>query len=94
MTLKNEYFGKLSYDVDEEEINLIKQAEKRIDKIEELKTDVIRESKAGKMLQDLEYEKIEMMATIVNKINNIKKLINYLHLVLRTTTKKYLIIIS
>ena len=31
------------------------------------------ESKAAKMLQDLEYEKIEMIATIVDKIKNIKK---------------------
>ena len=73
MTLKNKYFGKLSYDIDEEEIDLIKQAEKRIDKIEELKKDVMGESKAGKMLQDLGYEKIEMIATIVDKIKNIKK---------------------
>ena len=73
MTLKNKYFSKLSYDIDEEEIDLIKQAEKRIDKIEELKKDVMGESKAGKMLQDLGYEKIEMIATIVDKIKNIKK---------------------
>ena len=73
MTLKNKYFGKLSYDTDEKEIDLIKQAEKRIDKIEELKKDVMGESKAGKMLQDLEYEKIEVIATIVDKIKNIKK---------------------
>ena len=31
------------------------------------------ESKAGKMLQDSEYEKIEIIATIVDKIKNIKK---------------------
>ena len=31
------------------------------------------ESKAGKMLQDLEYEKIEIIATFVDKIKNIKK---------------------
>ena len=31
------------------------------------------ESKAGKMLQDLEYEKIEIIAAIVDKIKNIKK---------------------
>ena len=29
--------------------------------------------KAGKMLQDLEYKKIEIIATIVDKIKNIKK---------------------
>ena len=28
MTLKNKYFGKLRYDIDEEEIHLIKQPEK------------------------------------------------------------------
>ena len=49
----------------------MKQAEKKIDKIEELKKDVMGESKAGKMLQDLEYEKIETIATIVDKIKNI-----------------------
>ena len=47
MTLRNKYFRKLSYDIDEEEIDLIKQAEKRIDKIEELKKDVMGKSKAG-----------------------------------------------
>ena len=73
MTLVNNYFGKLSYDTDEEEIDLIKQAEKRIDIIEELKKDTMGESKAAKMLQDLEYEKIDMIATIVDKIKNIKK---------------------
>ena len=31
------------------------------------------ESKAGKMLQDLEYEKIEIISTIVDKMKNIKK---------------------
>ena len=31
------------------------------------------ESKAGKMLQDLEYERIKIIATIVDKIKNIKK---------------------
>ena len=41
MALKNKYFGKLSYDIDEEEIDLIKQAEKWIDKIEELKKDLM-----------------------------------------------------
>ena len=46
------------------------------------------------MLQDLEYENIEIIATIVDKIKNIKKLINYLYLVLRISTKKYLIIVS
>ena len=35
------YFVKLSYYIDEEKIDLIKQAEKRIDNIEELKKDVM-----------------------------------------------------
>ena len=73
MTLRNKYFGKLSYDIDEEEIELIKQAEKKIDKIEELKKDVMGESKAGKMLQDLEYQKIDEIVVIADKISNIKK---------------------
>ena len=60
MTQRNNYLGKSSYDIDEEKIEFIKQAEKKIDKIEELKKDVWGESKAGKMLQDLEYEKIEI----------------------------------
>ena len=30
------------------------------------------ESKAGKMLQDLEYEKIEIISRIVDKMKNIK----------------------
>ena len=34
-------------------------------------------SKAGKMLQDLEYEKIEIIVTILNKIRSIKKIITY-----------------
>ena len=73
MTLRNNYIGKPSYDIDEEKIDLIKQAEKRIDKIEELQKDVIGESKFGKMLQDLEYEKIDEIAAIANTIKNIKK---------------------
>ena len=73
MTLRNKYFGKLSYGIDEEEIDLIKQSEKRIDKIEELKKVVMGESKADKMLQDLEFEKIETIATLADKIKNIKE---------------------
>ena len=75
MRLRNKYLVNSSYDIDgEEEIDLIKQAEKRIDKIEELKKDVMGKSKAGKMLQDLEYEKIEIIAAIVDKIKNVKKI--------------------
>ena len=73
MILRNKYFGKSSYDIDEEKIDLTKQAKKRIDKIEELKKNVRGESKAAKMLKDLKYEKIEIIATIIDKIWNIKK---------------------
>ena len=69
--LRNKYLGKSSYDIDEEQKDLIEQAKKRIDKIEELKKDVWRKSKAAKMLQDLEYEKNDEIATIVDKIWNI-----------------------
>ena len=44
MPLRNKYLGKSSYDIDEEEIDLIELAKKRIDKIEELKEDVEWES--------------------------------------------------
>ena len=96
MRLRNKYLGNSSYDTDdEEEIDLIRQAGKKIDKIDELKKDVMGESKAAKMLQDLKYEKIDIIATIPDVIKNIKKqLINYLHLILRITAKKYLNIIS
>ena len=57
ITLINKHLGRSSYDIDEEEIDLREQAKKRIDKIEELKEDVEWESKADKMLQDLNYEK-------------------------------------
>ena len=73
MTLRNKHLGKSSYDIDEEEIDLIKQAKQRIDKIEELKEDVEWESKAAKMLQDLKYEKNAEIAAIADKIWNIKK---------------------
>ena len=58
MALRNKYLGKSSYDIDEEKIDLTKQAKKRIDKIEELKKDVRGESKAAKMLQNLKYERL------------------------------------
>ena len=49
MTLINKYLGKSSYDIDvEEEMDLTKQARKRIDKIEKLKKDVMGKSKAAK----------------------------------------------
>ena len=57
MRLRNKYLGNSSYDIHgEEEINLIKQAGKKIDKTDELKKDVMGESKAAKMLEDLEYD--------------------------------------
>ena len=73
MTLRNKHLGKSSYDIDEENIDLIEQAKRRIDKIEELKEDVEWESKITKMLQNLKYEKNDEIATIVDKIWNIKK---------------------
>ena len=73
MTLRNKYLGESSYDIGEEKVGLTKQPKKMIEKIEELKKDVMGESKAIKTLQDLEYEEIEIIATIVDKIKNIKK---------------------
>ena len=77
MTLRNKHLGKSNYDIDEEEIDLTEQAKRRIHKIEELKEDVKWESKAAIMLQDLSYEKNDEVATIADKIWNIKELINY-----------------
>ena len=37
MTLRNKYLGKSSYDIYEEEIDLIEHARKRIDKIKRVK---------------------------------------------------------
>ena len=65
------------YNDDEEEIDLIKQAGKKIDKSDELKKDVMGESKAAKMLQDLEYERIDIIATIFDMIKNIKLFASY-----------------
>ena len=73
MTLRNKHLGKSNYDIDEEEIDLTEQAKRRIHKIEELKEDVKWESKAAKMLQDLSYEKNDEVATIADKIWNIKR---------------------
>ena len=73
MTLRNNYPGKSNYDINEEEIELKEQAKKRIDKIEELKKDVIGESKSAKIIQDLEYEKNDKIAEIVDKLWNNKK---------------------
>ena len=59
MRLRNKYLGNSCYDIDdEEEIDLIKYAGKKIDKIDELKKDVMGESKAAKMLQDLKHGKL------------------------------------
>ena len=71
MALRNKYLGKSSYDIMEKQIELEEQAKKRIDKIEELKEDVERGSKAAKMLQDLKYERNDAIAAIAEKIWNI-----------------------
>ena len=73
MILRNKYLGKSSCNIDEEEIDLIEQSKKRIEKIEEIKKDLMGESKAAKMLQDLEYEKNDETAAIADKIRNIKR---------------------
>ena len=53
------------------------------------------ESKAGKMLQDLEYEKIDEITAIADKIKNIKKTNKlFASFFLRIIAQKYLIIIS
>ena len=39
MVLRNKHLGNSSYDIDEEEIDLIEQAKKKIDKTEILKED-------------------------------------------------------
>ena len=59
MALRNKYLGKSSYDINEEKIDL--------------KKDVIGESKAAKILQNLEYEKNDVVVAIADKIRNIKK---------------------
>ena len=74
MALRNKYLGNSSYDIDdEEEIDLQNKQGKKIDRIDELKKDVMEESKDAKMLQDLKYEKIDIIATIADMITNIKK---------------------
>ena len=64
MTLRNKHLGRLIYDIDEEEIDLREQAKRKIDEIEELKEGLKWESKAAKMLQDLNYEKNDEIAAI------------------------------
>ena len=90
MTLRNKYLGRSSYDIDQEEIELTEQAKKRIDKIEELKENVEWESKAAKMLQDLNYEKndeIAVIAKLEQKLIKSEILKRYLHLVLKEQLK-------
>ena len=65
ITLRNKHLGRSSYDIDEEGIDLKKQAKKKVDKIEELKEDAEWESTAAKMLQDLNCEKNDEIAAIV-----------------------------
>ena len=90
ITLRNKHLNRSSYDIDEEEIDLKEQAKRMIDKIEELKEDVKWESKAAKMLQDLNYEKNDEIAAIA-KINQklIKSQISkrYLYLALKEQLK-------
>ena len=57
MRLRNKHLVRPSYGINEEEIDLREQAKKKVDKTEALKEDVKWESKAAKMLQDLNYEK-------------------------------------
>ena len=64
MTLRNKYLGKSSYDIGEEEIDLIEQAKRRIDRI---KKDAAWKSK------DLKYEKNDEIAAIADEVWNIKK---------------------
>ena len=84
MTLRNKYLDRLSYDIIEEEIDLREQAKKRINEIGELKENVEWESKAAKMLQDLNYEKNDEIAAIAEIEQRLersgisKELINYL----------------
>ena len=84
MTLRNKYLGRSSHDIMEEEIDLREQAKKRIDEIGALKEDVKWESKAAKMLQDLNYEKNDEIVSITEleqkwiKYGMSKELINFL----------------
>ena len=90
MTLRNKHLNRSSYDIDEEEIDLKEQAKRTIDKIEELKEDVKWESKAAKMLQDLNYEKndeIAAIAKIKQKLIKSQILKRYLYLALKEQLK-------
>ena len=94
MTLRNKYLDRLSYDIIEEEIDLREQAKKRINEIGELKENVEWESKAAKMLQDLNYEKNDEIAAIAEIEQRLersgisKELINYLKKMI--ISKRYL----
>ena len=83
-TLRNKHLGRSSYDIMEEEIGLKEQSKKRVDKKEELKEDVKWESKAAKMLRDLNYEKndeiVEITKTELEMIKSgiLKQLTNFL----------------
>ena len=101
MTLRNKHLGKSSHITKEEEIDLREQEKRKVDEIEELKKDVEWESKAAKMLHDLNYEKNDEIVAIAEiKSGILKELINslkrsiiprkYLHLVLEKQLKKYI----
>ena len=73
MTLRDMHLGRSSQVIKEEEIELKEKAKRRIDEIEELKEDVEWESKAAKMLQDLNYEKNDEIAAIAEIEQNLIK---------------------
>ena len=108
MTLRNKHLDRSIHITKEEEIDLREQTKKKVDKIEELKEDVEWESKADKMLQDLNYEKTDEIVAIAEieqgliKSGISKELINffknliipkrYSHLVSEEQLKKYLML--
>ena len=90
MTLRNNYLRRSSYDITEKEIDLREETKKRTDEIEELKEDVKWQSKAAKILQDLNYEKndeIAAIAKIEQKLIKSGILKKYLQLVLKEQLK-------
>ena len=90
MTLRNNYLRRSSYDITEKEIDLREETKKRTDEIEELKEDVKWQSKAAKILQDLNYEKndeIAVIAKIEQKLIKSGILKKYLQLVLKEQLK-------
>ena len=95
MTLRKKHLGRSSYDIDEEEIDLKEQAKKRIDEIEELKEDAEWEFKPAKMLQNLNYEKNDEIASIAKIEQKLIKpgiLKRRLRLASKEQLKKYLML--